>query len=332
MPAKQGGEVDQVQLGIPRAVRSRFALAPLASILALAARPAPAAAAFKLSYQYNLATPTGEVRTSGLGLSYDPSADELFTVGYGLVRIYNKSGMEVYSFGDDEELGRPLGAAALENGDILVLSLRDGKTSIVRCNFRGDREEAFELRGVPEEFASVFGAGAIAYAKGKIYLADLLSMRVLIIDTSGTYLASYDVAALLQVEEKRQDLGLNGFSVDKDGNFLFTISPLFKAYVVSLNGEVRSFGKPGSAPGRFNIAAGIASDEAGRIYVADMLKCAVIVFDKEFNFLGEFGYRGFTPGRLIAPRDIAVGNGVVYVAQNGQRGVSAYQILPNEGS
>ena len=53
----------------------------------------------------------------------------------------------------------------------------------------------------------------------------------------------------------------------------------------------------------------------------------VMIFDKSFNFLGEFGYRGNAPGNLTVPNDIVLGNnGKVYVSQGAGQGVSCYRI------
>jgi DNA-binding beta-propeller fold protein YncE len=282
-------------------------------------------------FLYDLATLTGAVRLSGLGLSFDPTARELFTVGYGTVRIFNSAGVETYSFVGDDEFGSPLAVAAQDDGDLLLLTVKGNDYSIVRANFRGEPQGRLQASGVPQGFAQDFYPGAIVYAKGKVYLADLPRMKVLVVDERGAYVASYDLATLIDLEErKKEDAGLGGFGVDPAGNLLFTVPPLFKAYVLSPGGEVRSFGTPGSAPGKFNVVTGIAGDDAGRIYVVDMLKCAVIVFDRDLKFLGEFGYRGYSPGRLIAPRSVAVGNGNVYVAQYGGRGVTVYRVAESE--
>ena len=73
--------------------------------------------------------------------------------------------------------------------------------------------------------------------------------------------------------------------------------------------------------------AGIVTDDKGYLYLTDTLKCAVLIFDKDFNFLTEFGYRGYGPGNLIAPREITLDSrGRLYVAQAARRGVSVYQV------
>jgi hypothetical protein len=308
---------------MPQVVRQVVGI--LAATSMLAAGPA-SAGGFGLEYLHNLATPTGDIRSSGLRLSWDPAANELFAIGYGAVGVFNASGMEIYRFGDDAELGNVVGLAALENGDLLVLAYRDGKAFLVLCDYRGEPLEEVKLSGLPPGFES-FRPGAIAYVNGKIYLSDPAAMKVLLADAHGAYVASYDIAALLDLDQKRDQTGLSGFGVDKDGNILVTVAPEFKAAVVSLKGDVRFWGKAGGGPGRFNVIAGISADDAGRYYVVDSLKCAVIVFDKDLKFIGEYGYRGYGPGRLIAPNSVAVGNDRVFVAQNGKRGVTVYRIL-----
>jgi DNA-binding beta-propeller fold protein YncE len=53
----------------------------------------------------------------------------------------------------------------------------------------------------------------------------------------------------------------------------------------------------------------------------------VLVFDKDFNFVTQFGSRGLRPGNLIAPDDIAIDNDdKVYVTQGNKRGVSVFKI------
>jgi DNA-binding beta-propeller fold protein YncE len=101
-------------------------------------------------------------------------------------------------------------------------------------------------------------------------------------------------------------------------------------YKVSQSGKVTSFGKPGGAPGMFNVVSGIAVDNDGRIFVTDKLKSVVMVFDRAFKFLTEFGYRGNAPGNLIGPASVALGNnGQVYVTQSLKVGVSVFSITTN---
>lgn len=303
-----------------------IALVPLAALLTAATPASDSAHAVTVSYLHSLSSTSGALPMDAVALSYDREHRELFAVDGPVVRIFNESGMETYSFGDDPELGGIRSLAAFEDGDLLALSYIDGKPALLRCNFRGELLERIEPRGVPADFAKDL-PGSLRYANGKIYLASHGAMLVVVLDASGAFVAGYDLAKLIGEESKREDLGFRGFNVDKDGNLLFTIQPLFRAFVVSPEGNVRAFGVKGSAPGKFNVVSGIARDDDGNFYVADILKSAVIVFDKDFRFIREFGYRGRGPQNLAAPEDLAAGGGNLYVAQHARRGVSVFRVV-----
>ncbi len=40
----------------------------------------------------------------------------------------------------------------------------------------------------------------------------------------------------------------------------------------------------------------------------------------------EFGYRGTKPGNIVAPVDIAAGDGKVFVSQFARKGVSVFEV------
>lgn len=287
---------------------------------------APSADAVQVAYEHSLSTSFGVVPLAGAFLSYDRQHRELFVIGDGLVRVFNASGMEVYTFEEDPQVGMVRGIAALDDGDLLVHAFGPNGAQLVRCNFRGEFVSAIETKGVPAGYENAF-LGRMRYSAGKIYLADLNGMRVLVLDSSGAYVASYDIAQKLELENERETTGLRGFNVDRDGNILFTIQPHFKAYFMSPAGEIRPFGQRGSAPGKFNIVGGIARDDAGTFYVADMLKSAILVFDRDFRFVREFGYRGGEPWNLAAPEELVVtGEGRLFVSQKARRGVSVFQV------
>jgi hypothetical protein len=118
---------------------------------------------------------------------------------------------------------------------------------------------------------------------------------------------------------------MNGLWVDGQGNYYFTMPLSFTAFVMSPERALRQFGSRGSSPGRFNIAGSIVTDERGWIFVLDRLRSVVMVFDPALQFVFEFGYRGDGPSNLIAPFDLAVGNGKIFVSQARSRGVKIFQ-------
>ena len=104
-------------------------------------------------------------------------------------------------------------------------------------------------------------------------------------------------------------------------------SVLFAAFRLSPDGNISGFGRPGSAPGSFNLVGDIVADDQGYYYVADRLKSAVLIFDQDFKFIKDFGYRGILPDNLIGPNYLVLDTkGRLYVSQLKNRGVSVFKI------
>lgn len=301
----------------------------LALLLNLLSVPAMGAT-LRASYLYTLSDFYGPVPCNWVSLADDAGRFETYVadVADRSVRVFNSSGMEVYRFGEDGALGNISAVAVAPGGNIFVLSHRGNGSAITRCNFRGEPEEKLELKGLPAEFTANFSPDAILCREKSLYLVDRSAMKVAVTDLAGSFERGDDLGTLLGLDEKkRRDSGIVGFNVDRKGNYLFTIPVFFTAYVVSPDKKVRRFGERGSTPGKFNVVGGIAADGRGNIYVADTLRCVVMVFDENFNFRTEFGYRGLDPGNLIAPMDLAVNNDMVYVSQSRARGVSVYRVF-----
>lgn len=286
----------------------------------------------KASFLYTLSNFTGPIPCSWVNLSVDREKSEIYVVDSrrGDVRVFNEKGMEVYRFGDDESLGTILDLAVDRDGSIFVLSRGNPQHSIIRCDYRGEPMSRVEIKNLPSGF-SVFSPDRIVYREGRLYLADRDAMRVAVTGINGLLEEAYDIAALLEIEEKkRDDVDIVGFGVDGEGNILFTIPVLFKAFMLSPDGEITGFGDPGSSPGKFNIVGGIARDDMGYYYVTDTLRSVVMIFDKDLNFQTEFGYRGYRRDNLLSPKNLALdASGRLYVSQLKDRGVSVFRITHN---
>jgi hypothetical protein len=288
-----------------------------------------ATAGVETSFLYNLSNFNGPVPSNWANISVDEARSEIYVVDPRErdIRIFNDHGMEIYRFGDDGSLGTVVDVAVKKDGGILVLSKRQSKSVIILCNFRGEPLSELELKNLPAEFSS-FSPDHMAWRQGRFYLLDSISMRIAVADANALFRKGYDLAALLDVaEDKRIETEIGGFSVDRQGNMLFTVPVLFAAYRLSPDGNIAGFGRSGSAPGRFGIIGGIVADGRGNYYVADRLKCVVLIFDKDFKFQTEFGYRGLSPENLIGPRYLGLDTkGRLYVSQLKSRGVSVFKI------
>ena len=262
----------------------------------------------------------------------DRPRNETYVLYQNIVKVFNSKGMEIYRFGDNENLGRIQDFAVDREGNILTLSYiekgPDLSVVIIHCNYKGDPVERIAIKGIPPDFTE-FHPDIMVYRDGPIYLADTANMRVVLIDANGQVQKAIDLVPYVDLKEKdRGDVQLGGFSVDAAGNLLFTLPVLFTATVLSPDGKVASFGEPGSIPGRFGIVANIIRDNRGNIIIADRLKSIVNVYDSNFNFLAEFGGRGNAPGSLIVPQELAIdADDRLYVTQLANRGVSVFRML-----
>ncbi|MBI5058131.1 MAG: hypothetical protein HZB61_16085 [Nitrospirae bacterium] len=313
--------------------RHRFSVALLlAAFVLLMSAEYAAAKVNGAIYMYNLSDFTGVIPYNWSALSVDKERNEIYVIYKNEVEVFNEKGMKIYSFGDDENLRGVIADVTVGRDGTIFLLLSEGDIySVVRCNYRGEPVAPIDFRNFPGQF-SKFLPGRIIYRNGDLYLADLVfSKKVVITDSDGVYKDGYEldsILALKDIEGKPgQEKEIAGFSLDRDGNMLFTVPTIFKAFKVSSDRKVQMFGEAGNIPGKFSVVAGITSDDAGNYYVTDTLKSVVMVYDRDFNFIFEFGYRGDQPGNLIAPRNMVVNDGYLYVSQSRKRGVSVYRIL-----
>jgi sugar lactone lactonase YvrE len=288
----------------------------------------------KVSFRHRLSNFSGPVLSQWARLAVDSQHTEVYSLNRreNSIRVFDEHGMEIYEFG--ERFPSAADLAIGDDGNIFVLTARYQTSRIYLCNYRGERTSEITLKNVPEEFSD-FRADRLSYRQGILYLADSRRLIVISADADGFFREGYDLGAILKraasdelAETELVDIEINGFDVDREGNILFTIASFFSAFRMSADGELVRFGRPGSARGKFGVTGGIASDDAGYIYVADRLRCVVLVFDRDLRFQQEFGYRGGRPSNLIVPDDLAIDSkGNVYVAQAANRGVSVFQVV-----
>jgi hypothetical protein len=322
--------------------RARNIILILAVTALITLASGPVRGEMKALYLYNLSDFSGTIPFSSARISIDALRKESYVITGDIIRVFNASGMEIYSFGSDLDVGILVDAAVDEEGNIYVLSfsIERNRPVITFCNFRGDPISEVTVSNVPPEFQG-FVPNRLIYRDGTLYLASDSAMMVVMTDRKGAFKAGVDLFSLMDIkpdsmsklrnekgtkpnEIKRENYGIAGFYVDHEGNMLFTSPITAMAYVVSPDLKVESFGKRGSAPGRFSVPRGIARDRSGNYLVSDILKCVVMIFDSNFEFLIEFGYRGFMPGNLIGPSAMVIDDDSrLYSAAYGKRAASS---------
>jgi len=214
-------------------------LAPLLAALLLGAPPA-APGPLEPRHLFDIATTGGAVESTWSPLAYDREHEELFAVFGGLVHVFNAAGMETYAFGGDGDLGLVERVAPLEGGDLLLLTREGGRRTIVRCDYRGERLAALEVKGLPADFAG-FDPDRLLVRGERLYLVEAGSMRVAVADLEGRVDHVIDLAGLLRESDPTLRGGLSGFTVDGQGNLVFTMPLSFTAFVLSPSRKLRQF-------------------------------------------------------------------------------------------
>jgi len=314
----------------------------ISAISALISLPSLAAAEMKATFLYNLSNFSGTVPTTSARISIDAVHKEVYVISGDLVRVFNANGMEIYSFGEDLNAGVLYDAAVDEKGNVYVLSysFERERSVITLCNYRGEPIREVTFTNMPPDLEG-FRPSRMIYRNGTIYLVSESAMMVVVIDANGVFKESIDLFPLMDIkpekkregkveEVKRGNHTIAGFYLDHEGNMLFTEPNVAKVFVVSPDRKVDSFGKRGGAPGRLAVPRGMTRDKSGNYLVSDILKCVVMVYNKEFEFKLEFGYRGFGRGNLIGPTDMLVDeDSKLYVTQLMERGVSVFKLEGN---
>jgi hypothetical protein len=301
----------------------------VAILLAFVILPEPvksASSKIEVKPLYTLSNFSGHVPYNIVRLALDPASGEILVLDPrdGAIRVFNRTGMEIFRTSPYRDLGAPVDLTVEEDGTIDLLVISGGHFTIHRCNYRGEPVSELQLEEVPARFSDM-RPNRILWNGGLLYLVDLDSLQVAVFDTDGRYVRGYLIADILGLEGQQADEStMFGFTVDRDGNLLFTIPVSFSAYRVSPSG---------SAPGEFAVVSGIAVDDRGFIFLSDRRRSVVMVYSPDLRFQHEFGYRGFGPGNLIVPDDLILDRtGKLYVTQMRKRGVQVYRVILADGS
>jgi len=182
-----------------------------------------------------------------------------------------------------------------------------------------------------------------------LYVADSRNHRILHIDENGTLLnewgsyAAIDYASGLVTTTQALEQAPLGTFYEPWG---VAVGPDGSVYVTDTwNHRIQKFtadGKPIKAWGQYgqpilddpNTAAsfwgprGIAVNAEGRVFVADTGNKRIVVFDKDGNYITEFGTAGFDPGQFDEPVAMAIASsGTVFVTDTWNQRIQAF--VPN---
>lgn len=123
---------------------------------------------------------------------------------------------------------------------------------------------------------------------------------------------------------------------DKNSDFIVADAYNNRIQRITMNGEVKwmipdTTTEAGTAPGRFDVATAVATDDDQRVFAVDFENHRIQVFTGSGKFLTTFGQKGTGKGQFVRPTDVAIDkDGTLYVVDFGNNRVQVFK--PQVGS
>ncbi len=284
------------------------------------------------TYLYHLSNFFGTVPYMAAVVRVDNTNKEVYVSSGSAVRVYNHSGMEIYDFSSNARVMNRINNdfAVDEEGVIFYLQYDStpGSTAytLTRRNYLMSPLSTIELTGLPQDLRR-FAPTRIVYHQGLLYLGDLQGLLIVVTDRQGRYQRQFDLKEVLPKSTDSEDNEIGDFSVDRDGSVLLILPVTGYAMRATLDGRVEQIAKRGSGRGKLGVPSSVVVDAKGNYFVADKLKSTIMVFDRDFKCVSEFGGRGPYRGGITVPTSLAIDDrNRLYVSQLANQGVSVFQI------
>jgi DNA-binding beta-propeller fold protein YncE len=172
-----------------------------------------------------------------------------------------------------------------------------------------------------------------------LYVADSRNHRILHIGSDGTLLNEWGSFADILAGNAPEGTFNEpwGVAVGPDGSVYVTDTWNHRIQKFTKDGRfIKTWGQYGQPVIDIPESAsfmwgprGIAVDAKGQVFVADTGNKRIIIFDKDGNYITEFGTSGFDPGQFDEPVGVAIApSGTVYVTDTWNQRIQAF--IPNE--
>jgi len=215
-----------------------------------------------------------------------------------------------------QQLSNPIRLQINTRGEIFAL---DGKKRrIIRLSPEGAFKGFVDAEGVPSPSTFV-PRGFKIDANNNIYLLDIFTGRVLVLNPEGKYQKQipfpkdYGFFSDLSVDSKGSILLIDSvramvFSAPKDSNSFSPITKSLREYL--------------------NFPTSITNDNRGTIYIVDENGSGIIILGQDGSFLGRQLSMGWNEGFLYYPSQLCVNEkGEVFIADRGNSRVQIFTLV-----
>ena len=215
-----------------------------------------------------------------------------------------------------DQISYPIKTEINSRGEIYTLDRR--QRSIIRLTPAGECRGYLQPVGLPSPTAYVPRSFTID-KNDNIYILDILSERVLILDPAGRYVRQikfpkkYGPFSDLTVDFKGTVLLLDGvdgvvFSAGKNSASFSRLTSSLKEYV------------------RF--PASLTTDDRGRIYLVDRNGGSIIILGLDGSFIGRQSGMGWKEGSLNYPAQMCINNkGEVFIADTRNHRIQIFAVV-----
>jgi len=309
--------------------RDRVVCVTTAAVVVLAGWAAGAQAAFEIRYERGLElTRSREGLLHPVSVTCDPISGEICVTEstHAALHIFNAAGVETFRTSGFSGLTLPADGAVDAEGRLVTAMMVNGaRGTIVRLNIYGEPEGY-----LPAAVSAEWNPDHLLITRDGHYLT---------LDSAAALLAKHDAdtGALLWAHTLGDTLGEEGTREKAfgrpvqmaDGTFRIPGGELHRVLIVAEDGTLtESFGRFGTATGRFVFPVAAAAGPQGSLLVLDRMRHKVMVFDAKNQFVTEYGSIGDAPGRFYHPVSMATdGAGRLYVAQGFRGRVQVFNVL-----
>jgi sugar lactone lactonase YvrE len=215
-----------------------------------------------------------------------------------------------------DQLSYPIKTEINSKGEIYILDRK--QRSIVRCSPAGEFRGYLQPVGLPSPTAYVPRSFTVD-RNDNIYILDILSERVLILDPAGRYVRQikfpdeYGFFSDVAMGFKGTVLLIDGvdgkvFSAGKNSASFSGLSSSLKEYV------------------RF--PANLTTDDRGRIYLADRNGGSITILGQDGSFISRQSGMGWKEGSLNYPAQMCINNkGEIFIADTRNHRIQIFAIV-----